>query len=51
MISVISVIPKNDFISLHRNSVNTGFGSGNMKGTKIAKASYLLFLNVEVFFM
>ena len=31
--------PKTDHVSLHRSSINTGFGGGNMFGAQYANAS------------
>ena len=44
-------IPKEDFISLHRSCINTGFGGGNMFGTQFAEANYILFLNNDTLFL
>lgn len=34
-----------DNITLHRSTINTGFGGGNMFGAQFTNANYLLFLN------
>jgi GT2 family glycosyltransferase len=37
-----------DFITIHRNNKNTGFGAANNIAAKVAKSSVLLFLNPDV---
>ncbi len=37
--------PNKPHIKLHRSTVNTGFGGGNMFGAQYADSKYLLFLN------
>ncbi len=44
-------LPKEDYITLHRSCINTGFGGGNMFGTQYAEANYLLFLNNDTLFL
>jgi len=41
-------LEKKPSIQLVRNSINSGFGSGNMLGAKYAKGNYLLFINNDV---
>lgn len=41
-------LKKKPSIQLLRNSINSGFGSGNMFGAKYAKGNYFLFINNDV---
>lgn len=41
---------KNESITLYRNSINSGFGGGNMFGLQFANATYFAFVNNDTLF-
>ena len=38
-------------LELHRNTINSGFGGGNMYGFQFANANYLAFLNNDTLYI